>query len=73
MIRTGTNNFTYYYEGNERVFPCRCGETHRGEYAHWDWVHHECLHSGRLWALEEIEGIKQFLCADCGALFEQVD
>lgn len=47
---------------SETVYPCRCGQTHRGDYAFEDWNHHECLHQATLVLCEE--GF--VLCPLCG-------
>ena len=65
MIETkaGPDTSTFYYEGNERVYPCRCGETHRGPYGFYDWYHHECNH-GKVWVHDEIDATGY--CIECG-------
>lgn len=50
----------------ERVFPCRCGATHRGDYAAYDFAHHECFHDSVLSRLDE----ESATCPDCGKVFE---
>ena len=48
-----------------QVFPCRCGETHRGEYAAEDYAHHNCFHGPLMVRLDN-----QAICVLCGAVFE---
>ena len=58
----------------EEIFPCRCGETHSGPYAAYDYGHHNCFH-GPLMLLDDHghEGLKnQLICVDCGEMFEMV-
>lgn len=70
---TGSSNTAYFIEDGKRVYPCRCGETHRGDYGHYDWAHHNCLHRTPLWDLSEEMGedrIRTYLmCPDCGEVF----
>lgn len=47
------------------IFPCRCGQTHTGDYALYDYMHHMCFHDAPLWDL----GDGHFCCADCGKDF----
>lgn len=62
MIATGTDARTIYIEDAQEVYPCRCGETHRGDYGLYDYGHHECLHATDLLLI----GDQQALCPDCG-------
>lgn len=48
----------------ERIFPCRCGETHNGEYAAEIYEHHNCFHHILLVLAKE-----QAICQDCGETF----
>jgi hypothetical protein len=65
-MNTGSSCTTLHFENGEQVYPCRCGETHRGDYALYDWGHHNCLHdSGELHAIAE----DQFMCPECGKSF----
>ena len=60
---TGTTNYTMHLDENGvQVFPCRCGETHTGNYACEDYLQHECLHQTDLVDI----GHGMFLCPDCG-------
>jgi len=72
--KTNTNNITSYFEvqegETEQVFPCRCGGTHRGEYAIEDWLHHNCFHKELTMLLPILEGSKQAICIDCGEIFD---
>jgi hypothetical protein len=63
-----TSNETIVIEDSERVFPCRCGETHRGDYGHYDWAHHNCFHASGLHEL--LPGY--LMCPDCGLTFHIV-
>ena len=59
----GANNYTVHLdaEGNQ-VYPCRCGETHVGEWAIFQFGHHNCLHGE--WLLIPPS---QLVCRACGA------
>lgn len=60
-LKPGGNPFEY-----EQVYPCRCGQTHRGEYGQEDWNHHNCYHQSPLvW----IERGAELMCMDCGETF----
>ena len=71
MTVTGTTNISRsleYTDGQyEEVYPCPCGETHRGPYAIYDYGHHTCAH-GPLWLADE-----GALCSQCGAGFWDVE
>lgn len=66
-MTTGTDTQSVHVEDGERVFPCRCGVTHRGQYAFEDWMHHECLHDA---TLVPVAGPDIFMCPDCGRVFQ---
>ena len=52
----------------EREYPCRCGQTHRGDYGGYDWGHHNCFHNSPLHELTaEVPGY--LMCPDCGKTF----
>lgn len=72
MNITGANNYTMYFENGEEVFPCRCGETHRGADV-YTFGHHNCFHNTPLMKMQKIDGIEQAICPDCGELFELED
>lgn len=60
-------NDVVYVENGERVFPCRCGETHRGEYAAYDYGHHNCFHDATLLFVESDDpSERDVLCPQCG-------
>ena len=58
-------NETIHLENGERVYPCRCGVTHRGPYAAFDYGHHNCFHDKPLLVLPDIDP----MCPDCGETF----
>ncbi len=66
MIQTGSNDVTHWFEDGVEVYPCRCGETHRGDYALYDWGHHNCLHEGRLFLSEQVLEGALVICMECG-------
>jgi hypothetical protein len=59
-----------HFENGEQVWPCRCGETHRGTYGQEDWNHHNCLHDATLIQLSETRSV---LCPSCGRLWNTED
>jgi hypothetical protein len=64
VITTSASNTTVYLENGKKVYPCPCGETHRGDYAFYDWMHHTCGHGDELWDLSD-DGLG-ILCSQCG-------
>ena len=56
----------------EREYPCRCGQTHRGMYAAYDWGHHNCFHDSPLFALGD-DDPGHFICGGCGKSFFEHD
>jgi hypothetical protein len=66
-----TATYTHYFEGTQKVFPCRCGQTHRGDYAEEDYTHHTCFHTSALFKLPLIDGVpEQVVCMECGNLWD---
>lgn len=56
-----------WLEDGERVYPCRCGETHQGEWAMYVYYHHNCLHEEDLVSLGTVvPGEIQAICPSCG-------
>jgi predicted RNA-binding Zn-ribbon protein involved in translation (DUF1610 family) len=55
-------------EHGDRIYPCRCGETHRGPYAAYDYGHHNCLHDDGLIRLME-DAPDYLICPACGKTF----
>lgn len=56
-----------HIENGEQVYPCRCGETHRGEHGVYDYGHHNCFHDVTLLFFEcndPSEG--DVMCPQCG-------
>ena len=52
--------------GTERLYPCRCGETHSGQYAYEEWLHHNCYHDGE-WVIFPLgKDMHQLICISCG-------
>ena len=54
QIQTGTDSLTKWIEDGQEVYPCQCGETHRGDYAFYDWSHHTCRHEDGLWVIDNL-------------------
>ena len=48
-----------------KEYPCRCGTTHSGDYAHEAWLRHNCLHETSLVQIID----DQYMCGACGADF----
>ena len=63
-VKTDSNSFTIHLEGDKQVWPCRCGETHRGDYGFYDWSHHTCFHRDVMWM--DIPNAGQVMCSECG-------
>ena len=62
------SNQTIHIERGEQVYPCRCGETHRGPYAAYDYGHHNCFHEDGLIRLMD-EYPNDLMCPSCGKTF----
>ncbi len=60
--KTGTSNYPIHIEDGEQVYPCRCGKTHRGDYAIYVYGHHNCDHPSPMLHL----GHGQVVCGECG-------
>ena len=69
QITSCAEEATIHMDGSERVYPCRCGETHRGEYGHYDYCHHICFHDAGLFRLAD----DSFVCVECGKPFHVVE
>ena len=65
-IQTGQSNITLEFENGKRIYPCRCGKTHRGNYAVYDFGHHNCLHETHLLGLPAGKDKVQAICPQCG-------
>jgi hypothetical protein len=68
-VTTGSENYTKYFEDGEEVWPCRCGETHRGDYGFYDFIHHNCDH-------DDIVVVHDFsfgYCGGCGKTINILD
>ncbi len=52
----------------QREYPCRCGETHRGPYAAYDYGHHNCFHASPLQRVQ-CDWTDFLICGDCGQTF----
>jgi len=62
--KTGSTNRTIHIEDWKEVYPCICGETHRGDYALYDYMHCNCPHNDGLFLIGG-----QALCVMCGKVF----
>jgi hypothetical protein len=65
MVMAGTSSTNIHLEGSEQVWPCRCGDTHRGEWAVETFAHHNCFHQEPLLLL----AIDYAVCGECGETF----
>ncbi len=72
MIETGTTNTTTFIEEGAVVYPCRCGETHRGDYGFYDYAMHECLHEDELYLSYEGDAEVLVMCPQCGMQWRAV-
>ena len=59
--KTDSGSYTIWIEDGEVVYPCRCGETHRGDCAICDYGHHNCDHDD---ILHQTHGYG--ICVGCG-------
>ncbi len=66
--KTGSDNYTIWIEDGEVVYPCPCGETHRGDYAIYDFGHHTHNHDEVFWDFADMG-----ICTDCGATIRVID
>ncbi len=58
-----SNNSTICLDNSGvQIFPCRCGQIHRGEYAPFVYAQHDCLHDTDLMLIGE----HQAICPLCG-------
>lgn len=69
LVVTSSENYTAFYENGEQVYPCRCGETHRGNYAIYDHGHHNCFHSMPLVDIGRPAVVGYLMCPQCGEVF----
>ena len=42
--QTDNGQTTVFMEDGKQVYPCRCGQMHKGDYACEDMMKHECIH-----------------------------
>lgn len=68
LSRSSTTAATIHVEDGEQVYPCRCGETHRGPYAAYTYGHHNCFHHASLVQIDA-EMPDDFMCPLCGEMF----
>ena len=68
---TSTSGQAIYIEDGQQVYPCRCGEIHRGDYACEQWNHHECFHRSPLVDISapDLPLRSYLICMDCGEVF----
>ena len=52
------------------VYPCRCGETHTGDYAAENYCFHNCLHECNLEGCVLGDREVQAICPDCGMAWQ---
>ena len=71
LPQTGTSSVTLWFDANgNEEFPCHCGEIHRGDYALYDFLHHNCRHPEILAPDDLVPD--QLLCASCGQVFAMI-
>lgn len=73
MTSTGTATSTATWaalEDGEQVYPCRCGETHTGEFGLHNYMHHNCFHKAPLVDVGAEVGISMIACPLCGQTWE---
>lgn len=75
-VEASSGSETVHIEKGERVYPCRCGHTHRGNHGFTDWHHHNCFHPSPLIDLgtmcdeEAFPGRSWLICGACGLTFD---
>lgn len=76
----GTSALTSHFEVDaemghmEQVYPCCCGETHRGPWGVYDHLHHNCRHRDIdvvpfSLPVKDMDTL-WLLCEDCGEVFK---
>lgn len=65
----GSLQYTIHVEDGEVVYPCRCGVTHRGPYAFYNYGHHTCFHDAPLVRIAPEEDPDYLMCGACGQTF----
>ena len=68
-IKTETESYTITLEDGKEVYPCRCGDTHRGDYAIYDYGHHNCFHDAPLVDIGSDIGFPDVMCRLCGEMW----
>jgi hypothetical protein len=63
-VETSNAGTLEVYEDGQRVYPCRCGETHRGDYAIYEYGWHNCFHTSDL--LPVADDPTYVMCPECG-------
>jgi len=71
----GSDAETVVIEDGEQVYPCRCGETHRGDYAAYTYHHHNCYHREPLVdiGVPDLPVRSYLMCPSCGEVFHVSD
>ena len=73
-ITTSSSNRTRHFEWDlvtgldEEVYPCRCGETNRGDYSMENYWMHNCSHIRECGLVYIGQGM--MLCGECGAVLD---
>lgn len=61
---------TIHLDGQgKRVYPCRCGQTHRGDWGLYEWDHHNCFHNDPLIEIDSEEVPGYLMCPACCKTF----
>lgn len=66
-VERSTSAPTIHIDNGAQVYPCRCGQTHRGPYGAYDYGHHNCLHDAPLIVDDVVP--EQAVCIACGKTF----
>jgi hypothetical protein len=66
--RTDSSTYTLWWEDGEAVYPCRCGETHRGDYGSYDAMQHDHDHDEVFWGIADVG-----ICTGCGKTIIVID
>ena len=71
-VNASSTTETIHIAGGERIYPCRCGQIHRGTYGATDWNHHNCFHEQPLISMHALDpemDEKHYICPTCGKDF----
>jgi len=50
---------------DNKSYPCKCGETHDGDYGIYTFMQHNCDHKAERWVITD-DMPDYVMCSDCG-------